>query len=375
MQTTQKKQYELLELKQKGKLIITKDVKKKIDQMHDRVGNTEWCGFIFYEKVEGSISDPKTYVAKTTDIYMMDIGSHSYTESDNHADDVIKMVDRVPAYMENRYGLIHTHHNMKAFFSGTDMQELHDNVHLYSYYLSLIVNFDDNWCAKIAKLIDINSSSYTISEEDEEDVLVEIPAKKVMVTFDLDVEFEQVEPYNDVVELRIAEIRERKKKEEEERKAKMQSFNNNPYQLNMFNGINKNAHYGYQRYPAYDDWYSQYDKLVQQPPKTGFTEDDEINWFISTVIYLDAHANEPLHDALEDLNDHESDPYFNVYVDEMNDNALDLAVDHFGEFEAYSGICKALDKLLPYSGVGVEKLRDALELAKEQLNINNEYSL
>jgi len=372
MQTIQKKQYELLELKQKGKLIITEDVKKKIDQMHDRVGNTEWCGFIFYEKVEGSISDPETYVAKTTDIYMMDIGSHSYTESDNHTDDVIKMVNRVPAYMENRYGLIHTHHSMKAFFSGTDMQELHDNVHLYSYYLSLIVNFDGNWCAKIAKLIDVNGSSYTITEEDEEDVLVEIPAKKVMITFDLDIEFEQPEAYDDVVELRIAEIRERKKKEEEERKAKMQSFNNNPYQLKMFDDINKNANYG--RY-SYYDWYGQYDKLTQPNLNTSFTEDDEINWFISTVIYLDADANEPLHDALEDLKNHESDPYFNAYVDEMNDNVLDLAVDHFGAFEAYSGVCKAIDKLLPYSGVGVEKLRDALESAKEQLNINNEYSL
>ena len=372
MQTIQKKQYELLELKQKGKLIITKDVRKKIDQMHDRIGSTEWCGFIFYEKVEGNISDPETYVAKTTDIYMMDIGSHSYTESDNHTDDVISMVDRIPAYMENRYGLIHTHHNMSAFFSGTDMQELHDNVHLYSYYLSLIVNFDGKWCAKIAKLIDVNSSSYTITEEDEEDVLIEIPEKKVMVTFDLDIEFEQLEVYDDVVELRITEIKERKKKEAEEKKAKMQSFNNNPYQLKMFDDINKNAHIGW--YPGYKDWYDQYDNLTKSP-KTGFTEDDEIEWFISTVIYLDAHANEPLHDALEDLKNHESDPYFSVYVDEMNDNVLDLAIDHFGAFEAYSGICKAIDKLLPYSGVGVEKLRDALESAKEQLNTDNEYSL
>ena len=50
MQIT-KKQYEVLELQQKGKLIITEDVKKKIDQMHNRIGSVEWCGFIFYEKV------------------------------------------------------------------------------------------------------------------------------------------------------------------------------------------------------------------------------------------------------------------------------------------------------------------------------------
>ena len=374
MKKTTEKRYETLELQQKGKLIITEDVKKKIDQMHNRIGNTEWCGFIFYEKGVGSISNPETYVAKTTDIYMMDIGSHSYTESDNHTDDVVSMLDRVPAYMENRYGLIHTHHNMSAFFSSTDVQELHDNVHLYSYYLSLIVNFDGKWCAKIANLIDVNSSSYTITEEDEEDVLIEIPAKKVMITFDLDIEFEQAEVYDDVVELRIDEIQERKKKAEEEKKKK--SLLNNPYQTNMFK--NTDSYYSHSSFNEYRDWHNQYTNLYKSDEtdkKGGLVEDDEIEWFISCLIYLDEHANEPLHDALSDLNDHESDPYFSQYVDQLNDNAMQYAIDHFGVAKAYSGVCSTLQKLEPYSGKGVERLRDALEDAKEQLNKNNEYSL
>ena len=370
MKKVTEKKYETLELKEKGKLIITEDVKKKIDQMHDRIGNTEWCGFIFYEKVEGSISQPKTYVAKTTDVYMMDIGSHSYTESDNHTDDVVSMVDRIPAYMENRYGLIHTHHNMSAFFSGTDIQELHDNVHLYSYYLSLIVNFDGKWCAKIAKLIDVESSSYTITEEDEDDVVVNIPSKKVMITFDLDIEFEQPEAYDDVVELRIAEIQERKKKEEEEKKKKQKSLFNNPYQTNMFKSTDN---YYHSSLNAYNDWYKQYDKMSTR--NYGFTDDDNINWFISSLIYLDPYADEPLHDALQDLKDHESDPYFNVYVDQLNDNAVNYAIDHFDITGAYEGVCSTLKKLKPYTGKGVEKLRQALESAKHELNKNNEYSL
>lgn len=361
----EQKKYETLELKEKGKLIITEDVKKKIDQMHDRIGNTEWCGFIFYEKVEGSISQPKTYVAKTTDVYMMDIGSHSYTESDNHTDDVVNMVDRIPAYMENRYGLIHTHHNMNAFFSGTDIQELHDNVHLYSYYLSLIVNFDGKWCAKIAKLIDVESSSYTITEEDEDDVIVNIPSKKVMITFDLNIEFEQSEAYDDVVELRIAEIQERKKKEEEEKKKKQPLFNN-PYQTNIFKSTDN---YYHSSLNAYNNWYKQYDKLS--------TDDYEYNidWFISSLIYLDPYADEPLHDALQDLKDHESDPYFNVYIEQLNENVVNYAIDHFDITGAYEGVCSTLKKLKPYTGKGVEKLRQALESAKQELNKNNEYSL
>ena len=373
--------YETLKLQNSGKLIITKDVKKKIDQMHNSIGNTEWCGFIFYEKVEGSISDPKTYIAKTTDIYMMDIGSHSYTESDNHTDDVVNMVDRIPAYMENRYGLIHTHHNMSAFFSGTDVQELHDNVHLYSYYLSLIVNFDGKWCAKIAKLIDVDSSSYAITEEDEDDVVVNIPSKKVMITFDLDIEFEQAEVYDHVVELRIAEIQERKKKAEEEKKKK--SLLNNPYQTNMFkSSTNTNNYYRYSNMNLYSDWYNEYDnvtdnryELDEVDKNHGLTENDKIEWFISSLVYLDFDANEPLHDALADLKSHESDPYFSVYVDELNYNAIEYALNHFTAYEAYDGVCKTLQKLEIYSGIGVEKLKDALETVKEQLNINNEYSL
>ena len=369
MKTT-KKQYEILELKQKGKLIITHNVKKKIDQMHDRIGNTEWCGFIFYEKVEGSISQPETYVAKTTDVYMMDIGSHSYTESDNHTDDIVSMVNRIPAYMENRYGLIHTHHTMNAFFSGTDIQELHDNVHLYSYYLSLIVNFDGKWCAKIAKLIDVNSSSYTITEEDEDDVVVNVPSKKVMITFDLDIEFEKSEPYDDVVELRIAEIQERKKKEEEEKKKK-QSLFNNPYQTNMFES--DDDYYSHSSFNVYNNWYDRYNKLSTR--NYGFTEDENIDWFISSLIYLDPYVVEPLHDALQDLQDYESNDDFSIYVDQLNDNAVDYAIDHFHITGAYEGICSALKKLKPYTGKGVETLRNALESAKEQLNKNNEYSL
>ena len=39
---------------------------------------------------------------------------------------------------------------MGCFFSNTDTQELEDNAKLYNYYISLIVNFDGKYCAKIA---------------------------------------------------------------------------------------------------------------------------------------------------------------------------------------------------------------------------------
>ena len=43
-----------------------------------------------------------------------------------------------------------SHHNMSTFFSGTDSSELKENSKHYNYYISLIVNFSHNYCAKIA---------------------------------------------------------------------------------------------------------------------------------------------------------------------------------------------------------------------------------
>lgn len=109
MNTKVKKRYDVLELEGKGKLIIRENVKKQIDILHREVGNKEWCGFIFYNKLEGNISDPKSYVAEVVDIYPMDIGTHSYTESNNSGDEILKMADRVDAYMTSRTGYVHTH--------------------------------------------------------------------------------------------------------------------------------------------------------------------------------------------------------------------------------------------------------------------------
>ena len=106
---TVKKQYPVYQFPSKGKLIITKSVQNKIEQAHKRVGNTEWCGFVFYKKEAGTITDPASIVIRVTNIYIMDIGSHSYTESNNNSEDILTMDERVPEYYTDRSGLIHTH--------------------------------------------------------------------------------------------------------------------------------------------------------------------------------------------------------------------------------------------------------------------------
>jgi hypothetical protein len=210
--------YPIIEVKENGKLIISENVQKRIDMLHAQIGSKEWCAFITYDKEAGNINEPSTYVARVKDIYPMGIGSETYTETENTASELIKMDERIPSYFMSRSGYCHTHHNMKAYFSQTDMQELHNNVDKYdgdSYYLSLIVNFEKQYVGKIAKLITIPATQSTFKEAGET-FTIDFPEEKYMRLFDLDVVIEgEVVWDDDMMQTRInelkAEVEEKKK--------------------------------------------------------------------------------------------------------------------------------------------------------------------
>jgi hypothetical protein len=209
-----KQQYDIFPMKGKGKMIIPKEVKSIIDILHNEVGSIEWCGILTYKKEAGHISDPESTIFRAVDIYPMDIGTHSYTEFDSDdPKEICDMYDRMPSYMDHRNGLIHTHHTMTTFFSGTDMQELHDNVANYDpYYLSLIVNFKGQYTAKVAYLQKLTSRDIEIKDEDGSIGTLKTQERELMFTFDLDVEIEGQENEHSVIMQRLAEIRDKKKK-------------------------------------------------------------------------------------------------------------------------------------------------------------------
>ena len=134
----------------KGTLIISPELEEQIDIFHAVAGATEWSGILLYVIKEGDISKPETLVVEVKGIFPMDIGTPGYTEYD-YDEKTLDMYDLYPNALEEewRLGHIHTHHNMKAYFSGTDLQELRDNIDNHAYYLSLIVNFDKEYCAKL----------------------------------------------------------------------------------------------------------------------------------------------------------------------------------------------------------------------------------
>lgn len=89
-----------------GKLIITEDVQKAIDQLHSMVGAIEWSGMLFYKLIQGNIQNPKDLVFQTVFLYPMDIGSHTYTEFD-YNEEALKAFDLCEEALEVNRGLVH----------------------------------------------------------------------------------------------------------------------------------------------------------------------------------------------------------------------------------------------------------------------------
>lgn len=135
----------------KPTLIISKEVQSQIMYLHNKVENIEWCGILFYSIVSGTITDPDNLILKAEKIFLGDIGVGTYTEMSTD-ETIIDFYDKYPEALTVpwKQGYTHTHHSMDTFFSGTDMQELHDNAGSHNYYLSLIVNHKSKFCAKIA---------------------------------------------------------------------------------------------------------------------------------------------------------------------------------------------------------------------------------
>ena len=144
--------YPILEGDEIGKLIITPHLQEQIDIFHAFAGSIEWSGILLYTIDKGDISNPDELVITAKAMFPMDIGTAAYTEYD-YGPEVMDMYDMYPKALEEGWilGHIHTHHSMKAYFSGTDLQELRDNIDNHSNYLSLIVNFKKEYCAKICK--------------------------------------------------------------------------------------------------------------------------------------------------------------------------------------------------------------------------------
>ena len=133
-------------------MLIPKAIQDQIDWLHQEIGNTEWSGILVYTIESGTIAQPKSLIMEVKGIFLLDIGSPGYTEFGigHHIMDLMEELPNCETQPEKwKMGKIHTHHNMGAYHSGTDMGDLHDNAPNFAFYLSLVVDFFDGTDTKI----------------------------------------------------------------------------------------------------------------------------------------------------------------------------------------------------------------------------------
>lgn len=178
------------------KLLITNDFQKQIDLFHNMVGDIEWSGVLFY-KVDTNLADQNCIVTPKF-IFPMDVGNSAFTTFD-YSDVILDAYDVFPEAEECREGIIHTHHRMGAFFSGTDDSELKDNAENYDFYLSLVVDYKKSYKAKVATK---PTSTKVVIDRPSGRFEIEVENKDVFF-FNLDVEYENIEHLTSPMSIRM----------------------------------------------------------------------------------------------------------------------------------------------------------------------------
>lgn len=142
-------------------MLITESVEQKIRYVCSQINNIEWSGILFYTP-KGNFEN-NTLEIVCNDIFIMDVGNSTYTEFDMNPE-VISYMTEHPELLDNQVGLIHSHHHMQAFFSGTDLNTLKEEGAKRNHFVSLIVNNAGDYVAAITRQSEVfNDVTETIT--------------------------------------------------------------------------------------------------------------------------------------------------------------------------------------------------------------------
>lgn len=239
----------LLELVKRSntfKLIVTEELERKIRYYLDRFPNTEYSGTLFY-KVTGSFKE-MNFEITAFDFILQDIGTSTYTEFNMSSDVVAYMVENPELLGEDVYqGLMHSHHTMGAFFSGTDYATLREEGSDRTHFLSLIIDTRGTYQAAITRIVEEEMTAtgsarfLTFNEQEASQPISYTFKRKRLEYFMLDVERPQLpNPYLELSQ-RIEEVQ--RQKAEAARKARTVPTY----------GAGYNNYGGYRAYDSYRD--------------------------------------------------------------------------------------------------------------------------
>lgn len=257
------------------KLIVPRNVEEKIRYLLRKFPSTEWSGILFY-KHTGSF-ESNDLVITCEDIYPMDLGSSTFTD--------FKMSSEVAGYMGDNIdlfdccmGLVHSHHSMGAFFSGTDLATLKSEGLDTNCFVSLIVDTRGTYAAAVTRKIQKKSEvtvkylgqSYEFFGDGEIPIsndgteTTQVVDETVIEYFELDVERHAVTNPLDYLDRRFEEIEKHKKEAEEaKKKARTPAYSDyTPYYISSTADRAKTK--GYKEQTFWDDkWWDEF------KPKAG----------------------------------------------------------------------------------------------------------
>jgi hypothetical protein len=140
------------------KLIITNQSKRHINYLLTRYKSTEWSGPAFYQVTHDEKGFPSIWTLKG--FVTLDLGDTTSTEWDG--DDWIEISKKIygnhPEYKECFIGLIHSHHNMGAFFSGTDKTQLEEAANKVGYGSLVVAHSKERFAFAISYIDNFGKS-------------------------------------------------------------------------------------------------------------------------------------------------------------------------------------------------------------------------
>ena len=222
-------QIQLIKRQESYDIVITDELERKIRFLCDRLPGNEYSGTLFYT-IEGSFKDKNLRII-AKDFFLQDVGEAAYTEFQNDVE--------LAGYMASHElwdcytGLMHSHQNFSAFFSGTDIATLKDEGKDTNHFVSLIINNAGKYCAAITRKVSSKvSGTKVIAYNSFDDVHVE----EASMEFTRDESYIEYYPLNVIMpeavpkselELRLEEVRKNAR-----------SFINRKYSSNVYTPFN-----------------------------------------------------------------------------------------------------------------------------------------
>lgn len=357
-----------------AKVHITDKFIKQLYVTHSHVPkDIEWCGFLVYKVISGSLSDINNFKFEILGFLPIDIGTSGYTDA-KVSDHIIDVHEEFPEILESgignnpivKTGFIHTHHSMNAFFSATDMDELLSNAMFHNYYLSVIVNYRGDIIGKVGIPVKSKTNSVTSIEEIikndlGEDIVLKNTVKSdkeedLILTIDCEFTYGNL---GDIFENKINSL----VKEYNTRKAKANIKN---HQI----GFNQSRHNYNNPKNLFDDVDLKDFKTVT--PKDIKISDGTLDILVTKLIYNDLKLTQKYSDNREDLK-----KLIEMQSLEESMFIIDLIEENFEEniktlFKADNdkpNFIKRVYLLLEYFRTYVKKLDDILEVESTLLDL------